>query len=493
MGWFQNLFQQNNPASPPPGPAHQSRGLLAWAKARLGWGGPAKTEQTWYPPEITAGKSFWGPADMLLPQFWPYLDPMGPGPPPRVLRKMFSDPYVKGATLGKILGVSSLDLQVRPHSKKDPWDQRIAAYSEWLFTERMPGGVSDIVWEVFAPAMIEGYSVSEYDLQLERDGDWKGKVALDSLKSLDVGNDVALQKDPRNNVVSLMGLRFNSGKIYDISNFVYYRHLPFFNSVTGTSDYRAAFKAFFQLQLAEGLRAVYLEKKALPYVIGKANGTQAVSLNDVLGKMKSQNHVVVPTNVIVEALQVAGSADTAYAAAVKDYKHDIFIGIQLASLQQLEGTISDARGNSQVHASAAELVRYHLGNQAQKVLNQINRDLIDINFVVQRYPKLTLSSVNVSELIQELQVSQGLHDMGLDLSKEEEYDRFGRTPPESPDDIIPGAGSSVTGGFDPAAPGVAQARPMPFRRAGRSGLAAGQPAGGRADVRLPGRRPVAPG
>ena len=118
--------------------------------------------------------------------------------------------------------------------------------------------------------MIEGYSVSEYDTQIERDGDWKGKVALDSLKSLDVGNDVALQKDPRNNVVSLMGLRFNSGKNYDIANFVYYRHLPFFNSVVGTSDFRAAFKSWFKLELVEGLRAVFLEKKALPFVVGKA-------------------------------------------------------------------------------------------------------------------------------------------------------------------------------------------------------------------------------
>ena len=62
--------------------------------------------------------------------------------------------------------------------------------------------------------------------------------------------------------------------------------------------------------------------------------------------MKSQSHIVVPTNVIVDALQVAGGADEAYAAAVRDYKHDIFIGIQLASLQQLEGTITDVRGTA---------------------------------------------------------------------------------------------------------------------------------------------------
>ena len=229
---------------------------------------------------------------------------------------------------------------MRPFTK-DPWDQKIASYSEWLFTDRT--SVADLIWEVFAPAMIEGYSVSEYDTQIERDGDWKGKVALDSLKGLDVGNDVALQKDPRNNIVSLMGLRFNSGKNYDIANFVYYRHLPFFNSVVGTSDFRAAFKSWFKLELVEGLRRSFWKRRRCRSWLAKLALAQVPSLNDVLSRMKSQSHIVVPTNVIVDALQVAGGADEAYAAAVRDYKHDIFIGIQLASLQQLEGTITDAR------------------------------------------------------------------------------------------------------------------------------------------------------
>jgi hypothetical protein len=483
MGWFQSLFQRDNPASPPPGPPHQSRGLLAWAKARLGWGGPAADGPTYVPPEITAGKTRWGPADVLLPQFWPYLDPMGSGPPPRILRKMFSDPYIKGATLGKIFGVSSQDLQVRPFSKKDAYDQKIAAFSEWLFTERLDGGISDLIWNVFAPGMIEGYSLSEYDMQLERQGDWRGKVALDSVKSIDVGNDFVLKKDDRNNVVSFQGLRYSTGKEIDPgAGFVYYRHLPFYNSPTGTSDYRAAFKAWYSLQLVEGLRAVFLEKKSMPFVIGKATPSQIPSLNDVLSKMKSQNYAVVPTNVIVDALNIAGTADGAYSSAIKDLKHDIFIGIQLASLQQLEGTISDARGNSQVHQSASDLAKFHLGTQAQKVLNKINRDLIDVNFVVQHYPKITLSSVDVASLVQELQIDTGLNAMGMDLSKEEMLDRYGRTPPESPEDTLkgkppgpgsppaaggpgapPGSPSSPDAGFADQAPGVAVAPAAGFR------------------------------
>ena len=79
-----------------------------------------------------------------------------------------------------------------------------------------------------------------------------------------------------------------------------------------------------------------------------------------------------------------------------------------------------------------------MASQAQKILNRINRDMIDMNFVEQHYPKLTLSSINTTELLQELEIDKGLNAMGIDLSREEIYDRYGRTPPESPDDVLAG-------------------------------------------------------
>ena len=207
MGWFQGLFQKNNPASPPPGPPHQSRGLLAWAKARLRWA----VRHGWttqldsrrdHRGEKLLGPSRYAAAPILaLPR--PHRGRSAAAPSPQNVRftiRQGRDTWKNSRRIQPGLASAAIH--------QDPWDQKIANYSEWLFTDRT--SVADLIWEVFVLAMIEGYWVSEYDTQIERDGDWKGKVAVDSLKSLDVGNDVALQKDPRNNVVLKLGSGFQT-------------------------------------------------------------------------------------------------------------------------------------------------------------------------------------------------------------------------------------------------------------------------------------------
>ncbi len=69
-----------------------------------------------------------------------------------------------------------------------------------------------------------------------------------------------------------------------------------------------------------------------------------------------------------------------------------------------------------------------------------------------------LSAVEIAELTQELAIDKGLNAMGLDLSKDEFYDRYGRTPPEDDNDKLPGqppnppsqGGNMTTKAEDPA-------------------------------------------
>ena len=68
---FTNLFQADNPGSPPEGKPGLFRGLLDWVRARLGWFGPGAQPDT-MPEEILGPKARAGPADMLLPWIHPY-------------------------------------------------------------------------------------------------------------------------------------------------------------------------------------------------------------------------------------------------------------------------------------------------------------------------------------------------------------------------------------------------------------------------------------
>jgi hypothetical protein len=64
-----------------------------------------------------------------------------------------------------------------------------------------------------------------------------------------------------------------------------------------------------------------------------------------------------------------------------------------------------------------------------------------------------LSAVDTNELAQEIQIDTGLKQLGLDLSKEEIYERYGRTPPKDDEDRLPGG--------PPGGPGGPSGAPMP--------------------------------
>jgi len=438
-------------------------GILSWFG--LGKKSTASTIQPSAPaPDFTQTsdlqeKMHSGPPGINLPWFYPYYDPMLNVPiPPALLRKMFSNAYVKSATLGKLFSVASLDLQVRPHSKKDPQDQQVAEFTQWQFSERCRGGVPDLAWEILATGLIDGYSISEKIWVQEDRGDWSGKVILDRVKSKDTGNDVVLETDDFRNIVGLKGLRYNGGEEFKPVDFIIWQHLPFFGQATGTSDYRAAYSDWWMLDATTKLRMMACDKNAIPMLMGEYSiATQKPGLDGALSRARSQSWISVPAGVKVTVLNMAGAASEIFEKFETKLKHSIFLGIQGAILQSLEGAVTDSRGSSKIHKSQADLFKWYLSEQLQLILNLLAREIIDKNFYVQHYPKVMLSAVDVTELVQELAIDTGLNAIGIDLSQDETYDRYGRSPPEGTGDVIKGAPpkTAAAGGAPGPSPGAA--------------------------------------
>ncbi len=123
---------------------------------------------------------------------------------------------------------------------------------------------------------------------------------------------------------------------------------------------------------------------------------------------------------------------------------DIFLGIAGATLQARQGDVQNARGSSQVHRNTADLFIWHLSMAAQHVLNDrrngLVRDIIDLNRVVEEYPKATLAAVDEQDLVAELSVDTGLWEIGVKQSLSALYERYNREPPDpnDPDDSLGG-------------------------------------------------------
>ncbi len=220
-----------------------------------------------------------------------------------------------------------------------------------------------------------------------------------------------------------------------------------FGAPLGMSDLRAAYRPWWLLNTAQTMRGVAIEKRAIPMLLGEYQiGSQKPGLEAALARAKSQNWLAVPPGVKVTLLNIAGSSDEIFAKACKDWSHEIFLGIQGAILQSLEGLTTDGRGSSKVHKSTADLFKWFLSACWVTVINELIVDLIDLNYPTDKYPEAELSAVDVAELTQEANVLKILNGIGLDLSKADVYSTFGRNPPDNDADILKGATPKPPGG-----------------------------------------------
>lgn len=477
------------PENPTPQPVHyrtRERGIFGWLRdAVFGWPGPKMASGNSLQPlnrvdqELTTEKVRSGPHGIIFPWFAPYLDDRtGETATMRLAyRRMLADPNIKAAILGKILAVCALDLQIIPADKNkvrtgklardaNARNEEIAEFVDWNLTERVQGCLPELAWAILSGGLVDGYSVNEKIFAYEDRGEHLGRYILTALKPKDVGNTVILQTDEFLNIVGVQALRYSGGQVYSPANFVIYRHLPLYGSPVGMSDLRAVYSRWWFLDTILKLRAMGLEKRALPVMYGEYETTaQKPSLEAALAQVRSQSWLSVPKGVRVEALNIAGSADGMFASAVADLKEDIFLGIQGATLQALTGQEGTQRGSSAVHKTTSQLFTWYLARALEVLLNDrdngLIRDLVDLNFVTDRYPRAVLGAIDTTEMMAEAQLDKMLLDMGLKLSKAEAYEKYSRTPPTSPDDELGGqqqgqgpGGPGGPGGGMPGMPGA---------------------------------------
>lgn len=444
-------------ASDAPGVSH---GLLGFLRRSLGWPGARAAQHLEVGRELRHERVHSGPSGVVFPWFLPYYDDKT-GETAQVraaYRRMIADPNVKPALLGKALGIGALQLKINPARRKDPAAQHIAEFVRWNLTERLQDGFAGLCWAVLSGGLIDGYSISEKVWTVQDHGKYRGLWPLRALKPKDTNNDVVLETDSFRNVIGIKGLRYNAGMQYSPSQFLIFRHLPLYDSPVGMSDLRAAYSRYWMLDTATKLRGVAIEKRAMPFIWGTyQTSSQKPSLDEMLARVKSQNWASVPEGVKLEVLNIAGSADAVFKQFTDDLREEIFLSIQGATLQALLGGAGEQRGNSKVHKSTADVFKWALSSAVVNLLNDhdsgLVRDMVDLNFQVEEYPRAVLSAVDVGEMSDELALWRGAWEMGVDLSKEEFYETFALTPPTGPDDALPGRAGGAGGMGGPGPPG----------------------------------------
>jgi hypothetical protein len=386
------------------------------------------------------------------------------------------EPSIKAALLDKVLSVAALDLSVNAGGENSPRDKRAADFGLHLVNKMTGGqfglmGLPAFVECVILPGLIFGYSVSEKIWHPEERGQWAGKV-LCGLKSKNTERDLTLEVDEFNNVTAVVGLGPNSGKRWSPANFVIFRHLSIFDNPGGMSDLRASYRAFWLIQTAWTLRAIYLEKfSAGPMLKGEYvdAGAQKDQLEAGLEAAKAATWISIPQGARVEAMDLAMRGTADFESAIRDLQKEAFVGINGAMLQAMESGQSGSRGSSAIHKDTADIRKWHVRACTESVLNsQVLPDATDLNFAGVACPQASLGGIDDAELKESLAIDTGLSkDLRLDLSKKDLYKRYGR--PEPLDDADRLKPADVQPLFAPhAEPPAGGPAPEPFRESGNS-------------------------
>lgn len=351
-------------------------------------------------------------------------------------KQMLADPAVKAALFGKLLEVCSLNLTVSPPEdmEDDPQAQDVADFVKYCLSKLAGGPASGLLMKVARPALTYQYSISEIVFkQPTGKGQWGDKITLDCLKSKDVTGDWSFVVDAFKNVKSLVHTTVDGRLEYPPDKFVHYAFMPEFENPRGMSDLRASRRAWFVKRYVGRALAVHLDKGGL-MIVGTAGSSDREAVEKQLAAANGRRWMVIPENVKVDIVNLASDVMIrGWNEAVGTYDKQIFLGIQGAFLQSLEGQKTGARNIGEVHQDTSSLFVWYLSYELASVINaQIVPMLVRLNYVDAECPVVSLEAPDKKDMKVLSETLRNLSSIGFDPSKKFVSETFG-IPPASDD------------------------------------------------------------
>jgi Protein of unknown function (DUF935) len=352
----------------------------------------------------------------------------------------FREPKTKAALLTKCLAVCALDPQVVPENSKDKRDKEVARWVDYALT-RIDGGYMELFKNLLLPGLIDGFSLNEpvWD-EYDRPGHEYHKFWRPSRIAMIDTEYVKFKIDPYRQIVGVRPMTGLAGyQEIPIETFLFFSHLKMFENPFGISDLRAVVRDVRCLDSVIQLRQMYLNNNAGPFVKATSRSPAVrEELMAILQDARANGFIVVPEGTEVEVIDIASSGRDIFERAIQNYTESIVQGIQGSYLQLLEGGATDARGNTQVHRSIAELFQWWLAGCVCEVINkQLIPALVYPNYGYSvGLPRLQLGGIDENTIKQMLERFRAGQEIGVPISKEQVQTQCNFEVPLDPDDIL---------------------------------------------------------
>jgi hypothetical protein len=369
----------------------------------------------------------------------PYSDVFGGGDGETVAMQnaydsLMKEACCKAAIYQLFLPVCFLNLEMEPASD-DPIDKEAADFCRDNVL-RSRGGLPHLIESTLLPAGVKGWSLAEkIDMKQER-GRWKGRTMLREVKSKS-HRHYDLEIDQYLNVVAVIS-RLDPGKNWPTSRFIIHRNMAMYENPKGCSEFKAVYRAAWMLDTVWKLRMAGLERYALPFFKGTyplGNTTIRSAMATSLKNARGDGFALFPSGAMVEAMDIAGKSQTDFAAAIDHLRQEIFLGVNLAYLQSVEGSQPDARGDTSISKQVTELRIWRAAADGENIINdQINPRYMELNYPGRDYPRAHFAGVNEADALKEMEKYEKMLQMKFPVSMKSFINATRSQPATSDDD-----------------------------------------------------------
>lgn len=322
-----------------------------------------------------------------------------------IFDKMKIDEQVKASQTLKKNAVLKSGWFIEPASD-DELDQTTAQFLENNL-KALTGTVEDSLYEILS-ASDYGFSVTEKVYHILQEGEFSGKIGLKALKTRRP-HGFNFEFDDFGELDESVGLHQQTQKgekKYPPRKFVIYSFEKEFQNVYGKSDLRAAYRAWWSKNNFIKWWNIYGERNVMPIAKGtydeNVGKLQQDQLKAILEMVQDRMSVLLPKGADISWLEVKGNAAIFYLKSVDAFDLMIARALLMPNLlgltgQQSVGSFAQAKQQFDIFALTIERIRKQL--EETVMLEQVIKDLIDFNFVVDAYPKFKFLPLKEDDML----------------------------------------------------------------------------------------------
>lgn len=322
--------------------------------------------------------------------------------------EMRLDDEVKGAITLKKHAVLAPGWNIEPASDEEN-DEEIAEYVNYVFN-KMQGSINDFLLQVLT-ALDYGYSITEIVWDIFDSGPYDGKVGIRALKAkkphyYEFDTDDYSNLKPNGLVQTGILTSSTLEKHLPVNKFIIYVYQKEFGNWYGTSDLRAAYRAWWSKDNIIKFWNIYLERFGSPLAVGKYktnNPNSITNLKTILEKLQSKTSITFREGEFdISLLEPQRRSTADYEAALNFYNRSIARSILIPDRLMAAGE-TGAYSQAKIHFDIFLWVVQKLRQDIEEIVmeEQLIRRLVGWNFQnVKALPKFRFNPLTEEQKIE---------------------------------------------------------------------------------------------